>query len=108
MKIMMICKQTQTVSLVDVTQSLDNNISAPKFIWSAQPRCWLLPINKSAPHSPVANRVVTTLWKRADQKKKDWRKQYSGRHRQMQADSAASCHLLLFKPCSPASLSSTE
>src|SRR6218665_1126432 len=28
-----------------------------------------------------------TLWKRADQKKKDRRKQYSGRHRQMQADS---------------------
>src|SRR6218665_1510760 len=34
------CKQTQTVSLVDVTQSLDNNISPPKLIWSAQPRCW--------------------------------------------------------------------
>src|SRR6218665_1273599 len=34
------CKQTQTVSLVDVTQSLDNSISPPKFIWSAQPRCW--------------------------------------------------------------------
>ena len=31
------CKQTQTVSLVDVTQSLDNNISPPKLIWSAQP-----------------------------------------------------------------------
>ena len=26
------CKQTQTVSLVDVTQSLDNNISPPKLI----------------------------------------------------------------------------
>ena len=30
--------------------------------------------------------VVPTLWKRADQKKKDRRKQYSGRRRQMQAD----------------------
>src|SRR6218665_2997710 len=39
------CKQTQTVSLVDVTQSLDNNISPPKFLWSAQPRCWPRPIN---------------------------------------------------------------
>src|SRR6218665_2649430 len=46
------CKQTQTVSLVDVTQSLDNNISPPKFFWSAQPRCWPRPINYSAPHSP--------------------------------------------------------
>src|SRR6218665_1868358 len=35
----------QTVSLVDVTQSLDNNNSSPKFIWSAQPRCWPRPIN---------------------------------------------------------------
>src|SRR6218665_4200169 len=32
-------------------------------------------------------RVVPTLWKTADQKKKDRRKQYSGRHRQTQADS---------------------
>ena len=32
-------------------------------------------------------RVVPTLWKSADQKKKDRRKQYSGRRRQMQADS---------------------
>ena len=32
-------------------------------------------------------RVVPTLWKRADQKKKDRRKQYSGRRRPMQADS---------------------
>src|SRR6218665_382530 len=32
-------------------------------------------------------RVVTTLWKTADQKKKDQCKQYSGRRRQMQADS---------------------
>src|SRR6218665_175091 len=32
-------------------------------------------------------RVVPTLWKTADQKKKDRRKQYSGRHRQIQADS---------------------
>src|SRR6218665_2548324 len=39
------CKQTQTVSLVDVIQSLDNNISPPKFNWSAQPRCWPRPIN---------------------------------------------------------------
>src|SRR6218665_1690259 len=39
------CKQTQTVSLVDVTQSLDNNISPPKLIWSAQPRCWPRPID---------------------------------------------------------------
>src|SRR6218665_2124519 len=39
------CKQTKTVSLVDVTQSLDNNISPPKFIWSAQPRCWPRPID---------------------------------------------------------------
>src|SRR6218665_2825566 len=31
--------------------------------------------------------VVPTLWKTADQKKKDRRKQYSGRRRQMQADS---------------------
>ena len=33
------CKQTQTdrqtISLVDVTHLLDNNISPPKFIWSA-------------------------------------------------------------------------
>src|SRR6218665_2831823 len=34
------CKQRQTVSLVNVTHSLDNNISPPKFIWSAQPKCW--------------------------------------------------------------------
>src|SRR6218665_2332788 len=46
------CKQTQTVSLVDVTQSLDNNISPPKLIWSAQPRCWPRPIIQRAPHSP--------------------------------------------------------
>src|SRR6218665_3002895 len=39
------CKQTQIVSLVDVTQSLDNNISPPKLIWSAQPRCWPRPID---------------------------------------------------------------
>jgi len=39
------CKPTQTVSLVDVTQSLDNNIFPPKFISSAQPRCWPRPIN---------------------------------------------------------------
>src|SRR6218665_692832 len=40
------CKQTQTVSLVDdMTQSLDNNISPPKLIWSAQPRCWPWPID---------------------------------------------------------------
>src|SRR6218665_3348999 len=39
------CKQTQTVSLVDVTHSLDNNISPPKLIWSAQPRCWPRPID---------------------------------------------------------------
>ena len=31
-------------------------------------------------------RVGPTLWKRADQKKKDQCKQYSGRLRQMQAD----------------------
>src|SRR6218665_2350481 len=37
--------------------------------------------------SAVASRVVLTLWKTADQKKKDRRKQYSGRRRQMQADS---------------------
>src|SRR6218665_2893847 len=30
--------------------------------------------------------VVPTLWKTADQKKKDRRKQYSGRRRQTQAD----------------------
>src|SRR6218665_156367 len=36
--------------------------------------------------SAVVSRVVPTLWKRADQKKKDRRKQYSGRRRQMQAD----------------------
>src|SRR6218665_1706140 len=35
----------QTASLVDVTQSLDNNISPPKLIWSAQPRCWPWPID---------------------------------------------------------------
>src|SRR6218665_3722000 len=46
------CKQTQAASLVDVTQSLDNNVSFPKFIWSAQPRWWPRPIDKSAPHSP--------------------------------------------------------
>src|SRR6218665_3266889 len=39
------CKQTQTVSLVDVTQSLDNNISPPKLIRLAQPRCWPRPID---------------------------------------------------------------
>src|SRR6218665_3076969 len=39
------CKQTQPVSLVDVTQSLDNNISPPKLIWSAQPRRWPRPID---------------------------------------------------------------
>src|SRR6218665_1581526 len=33
-------RQRQTVSLVDVTHSLDNNISPPKFNWSAQPKCW--------------------------------------------------------------------
>ena len=32
-------------------------------------------------------RVGPTLWETADQKKKDQRKQYSGRRRQMQADS---------------------
>src|SRR6218665_1897807 len=32
-------------------------------------------------------RIVPTLWKTADQKKKDRRKQYSDRRRQMQADS---------------------
>src|SRR6218665_906715 len=36
------CKQTKTVSLVDVTQSLDK-FSPPKLIWSAQPRCWPRP-----------------------------------------------------------------
>src|SRR6218665_535820 len=39
------CKQTQTISLADVTQSLDNNISPPKLIWFAQPRCWPRPID---------------------------------------------------------------
>src|SRR6218665_399877 len=39
------CKQTETVGLVEVTQSLDNNISPPKLIWSAQPRCWPWPID---------------------------------------------------------------
>src|SRR6218665_3683893 len=39
------CKQIQTVSLVNVTQSLDNNIYPPKLIWSAQPRCWPRPID---------------------------------------------------------------
>src|SRR6218665_1701253 len=43
------CKQKQTdrqtVSLVDVAHSLDNKISPPKFIWSAQPRCWPQPID---------------------------------------------------------------
>src|SRR6218665_1328894 len=39
------CKQRQTVSLVDVTHSLDNNISPPKFNWSAQPKCWPRPID---------------------------------------------------------------
>ena len=33
--------------------------------------------------SAVASRVVPTLWKRADQKKKD---KYSGKRRQLQAD----------------------
>src|SRR6218665_1121722 len=33
----------QAVCLVDVTHSLDNNISPPKFIWSAQPKCWPRP-----------------------------------------------------------------
>src|SRR6218665_1386513 len=36
--------------------------------------------------SAVVSRVIPTLWKRADQKKKYRRKQYSGRRRQMQAD----------------------
>src|SRR6218665_395465 len=31
-------------SLVNVTHSLDNKISPPKFIWSTQPRCWPRPI----------------------------------------------------------------
>src|SRR6218665_2094317 len=43
------CKQTQTdrqtVNLVEVTHSLDNNISAPKFIWLAQSKCWPRPID---------------------------------------------------------------
>src|SRR6218665_1036470 len=39
------CKQRHTVSLVDVTHSLDNNISLPKFNWSAQPKCWPRPID---------------------------------------------------------------
>src|SRR6218665_1191427 len=39
------CTQTQTVSLVDMTLSLDNNISSPKFFWLAQPRCWPRPID---------------------------------------------------------------
>src|SRR6218665_1619169 len=37
--------QADSVSLVDVTQSLDNNISPPKLIWSTQPRCWPRPID---------------------------------------------------------------
>src|SRR6218665_114021 len=39
--------------------------------------------------SPVASRVVPTLGKRADQRKKDRRKQYSGRRIQKQADGQA-------------------
>src|SRR6218665_1328238 len=39
------CKQTRRVSLVDMTQSLDNNISPPKCIWSVQPGCWPRPID---------------------------------------------------------------
>src|SRR6218665_2081731 len=39
------CKQRQTVSLVDVTHSLDNNIFPLKFNWSAQPKCWPRPID---------------------------------------------------------------
>src|SRR6218665_3280000 len=39
--------------------------------------------------SPVARRVVRTLGKRADQRKKDRRKQYSGRCIQKQADGQA-------------------
>src|SRR6218665_619545 len=40
------CKQTQSaLSTFDVTQSLDSNISPPKLIWSAQPRCWPRPID---------------------------------------------------------------
>src|SRR6218665_1550583 len=35
----------QAVYLVDVTHSMDNNISPPKFIWSAQPQCWPQPID---------------------------------------------------------------
>ena len=31
--------------LVDVTRSLDNNISPPKIIWSPQPKCWPRPID---------------------------------------------------------------
>src|SRR6218665_24785 len=38
-------QQTQTVSLVDVIESVDNNIFPPKLIWSAQPRCWPRPID---------------------------------------------------------------
>src|SRR6218665_492556 len=47
-------RQTQTdasrlrqsaLSNADVTQSLDNNISPPKLIWWAQPRCWPRPID---------------------------------------------------------------
>src|SRR6218665_1139711 len=36
--------------------------------------------------SAVVSRAVPTLWKRADQNKKDRRKQYSGRRRQMKAE----------------------
>src|SRR6218665_1466173 len=46
------CKQRQTESLVDVTHLLDNNISPPKFNWSAKPKCWPRPIDQSAPHFP--------------------------------------------------------
>src|SRR6218665_1999999 len=38
-------KKTQTVSFDHVTQSLDNDISPPKLIWSAQPRCWPRPMD---------------------------------------------------------------
>src|SRR6218665_851923 len=35
-----------------MTSSVDNYTSPPQSIWSAQPRCWPRPVDKSAPHSP--------------------------------------------------------
>src|SRR6218665_1205539 len=41
-----------------MTHSLDNYTSPPQSIWSAQPRCWPRPIDKSAPYSPEPGTAI--------------------------------------------------